>query len=117
MVICTQYCPNGTLTSKLDDLSPISCILYFVKIACAVRYLNDRQRIVHSDIKPCNILIDSNDNPVLADFGLSFFILPDEKVVATRGMGGTPPFSAPEICTHSEVDPYKVSELVEILIY
>lgn len=111
LIICTDFCPNGTLYSALKDLSPSSSSKYFIQLACAVRYLNKSQRIVHGDIKPANIFIDAQNNVVLGDFGLSFFILPSDIEVPTGFIGGTRGFSAPEIRTRKSVDPYKVGSV------
>ncbi|CAG5125191.1 unnamed protein product [Candidula unifasciata] len=89
LAICTHYCPNGTLAFQLDTMNPELCVKYFVQIACAVRYLNDKLRIVHSDIKPDNIFINTNNDPVLGDFGLSFFIPPGDTVVSTKDIHST----------------------------
>ncbi|CAG5129160.1 unnamed protein product [Candidula unifasciata] len=87
LAICTHYCPNGTLTFQLDIVTPELCVKYFVQLACAVRYLNDKLRIVHSDIKPDNIFINVNNDPVLGDFGLSFFIPPGDTVLDMYSLG------------------------------
>ncbi|GMR30199.1 hypothetical protein PMAYCL1PPCAC_00394, partial [Pristionchus mayeri] len=43
---------------------------WFKQIVEAVRYLHING-IIHSDLKPCNILLDKNDEPKLCDFGLA----------------------------------------------
>ncbi|CAG5124414.1 unnamed protein product [Candidula unifasciata] len=95
VVICTEYCTNGTLTSRLDTLPLALCEKYFLQVACAVRYLNDRQRIVHNDIKPDNIFIDARNDVVLGDFGLSLSF-PPGIMIPTKGMGGSRRYNAPE---------------------
>ncbi|CAG5117504.1 unnamed protein product [Candidula unifasciata] len=108
LAICTHYYPNGTLTSKLDTMTPELCLKYFIQMTCVVRYLNVKQRIVHSDIKPDNIFINANSDPVLGDFGLSFSIPPGHTKISTKNIGGTMCFSAPEIERCSYVDPHKL---------
>ncbi|XP_077226965.1 G-type lectin S-receptor-like serine/threonine-protein kinase SD2-5 [Tasmannia lanceolata] len=66
-------------------------------IAKGLSYLHDecRQRILHLDIKPQNILLDSDFNAKVSDFGLSKWIDKDQSLVMTR-MKGTPGYLAPE---------------------
>nr|DAD48200.1 TPA_asm: hypothetical protein HUJ06_018137 [Nelumbo nucifera] len=66
-------------------------------IAKGLAYLHEdcRQRIVHLDIKPQNILLDDNFNAKVSDFGLSKLIDRDQSQVVTT-MRGTPGYLAPE---------------------
>ena len=57
--------------------------------AVDVMHLNN---IIHGDIKPRNILIDRNENPILVDFGLAHGMYESRET----SYGGTPGFSAPE---------------------
>ncbi|KAF6172269.1 hypothetical protein GIB67_024891 [Kingdonia uniflora] len=66
-------------------------------IAKGLTYLHEqcRQKIVHLDIKPQNILLDANFNAKVSDFGLSKLIERDGGEVMTT-MRGTPGYMAPE---------------------
>ncbi|CAG5125575.1 unnamed protein product [Candidula unifasciata] len=108
LAICTHYCPNGTLTSKLDTMTSELCNKYFIQLTCAVRYLNDKQRVVHCDIKPDNIFINENNDPVLGDFGISMSLPPGAKIVFAKDIGGTRRYRAPELKCRMFVDPCKV---------
>lgn len=107
LVICTDYCTNGTLTTKLDTMPLALCEKYFLQTACAVRYLNDKQRIVHNDIKPDNVFIDARNDVVLGDFGLSLSF-PPGIMIPTKGMGGSRRFNAPEKVSRTLVDASKL---------
>lgn len=50
-------------------------------------------KIIHSDLKPANILVSQNGDPVLIDFGVSFD--PTARLSAQR-IGGTRPYMSPE---------------------
>ncbi|XP_060190216.1 G-type lectin S-receptor-like serine/threonine-protein kinase SD2-5 [Lycium barbarum] len=66
-------------------------------IAKGLAYLHEecRQKILHLDIKPPNILLDEKHNAKLADFGLSKLIGRDQSQIVTT-MRGTPGYLAPE---------------------
>lgn len=66
-------------------------------IAKGLSYLHEdcRQKIVHFDIKPQNILLDENFNAKVGDFGLSKLVDRDQSQIMTT-MRGTPGYMAPE---------------------
>ncbi|XP_076890120.1 G-type lectin S-receptor-like serine/threonine-protein kinase SD2-5 [Bidens hawaiensis] len=66
-------------------------------VAKGLAYLHEdcRQKIIHLDIKPQNILLDCNFNAKVSDFGLSKLIDRNQTQVITT-MRGTPGYLAPE---------------------
>nr|XP_043625692.1 G-type lectin S-receptor-like serine/threonine-protein kinase SD2-5 [Erigeron canadensis] len=66
-------------------------------IAKGLAYLHEdcRQKIIHLDIKPQNILLDEDFNAKVSDFGLSKLIDRGQSHVTTT-MKGTPGYMAPE---------------------
>lgn len=57
--------------------------------------------LLHCDLKSPNILIDSNIEPKICDFGLALHML-DCPAATSRGRIGTPQWMAPEILRGSE---------------
>jgi len=82
--------------AKSDVPSPERIAGYIEKIARAVHAVH-RRGILHGDIKPHNILIDTEtDRPLLSDFGLAEFLASDVNTVST-GVAGTLAYMPPEL--------------------
>lgn len=65
------------------------------KVARAVHHAHQRG-ILHRDIKPNNILLDSVGEPYLTDFGLAKLIAQDSTLTHTIAVLGTPAYMSPE---------------------
>jgi TolB-like protein/Tfp pilus assembly protein PilF len=65
------------------------------KLARTVHYAHERG-ILHRDIKPGNILLDSKGEPHLTDFGLARLLQTESTVTRTTEALGTPSYMAPE---------------------
>jgi TolB-like protein/predicted Ser/Thr protein kinase/Tfp pilus assembly protein PilF len=65
------------------------------KVARTVSYAHEHG-ILHRDIKPGNILLDSKGEPHLTDFGLARLVESDSTITRTLEVLGTPSFMAPE---------------------
>jgi len=63
-----------------------------VAIADALHYAHSKG-LVHRDIKPANILLDKNDRPYLADFGIA---LRETEHAKAGEISGTPAYMSPE---------------------
>lgn len=72
--------------------------LYFTQLISAVTYMHSKG-VGHRDIKPENILLSSEGNLKLADFGLAtLFEYQGVKKLCTTSCG-SPPYTAPEVVT------------------
>ncbi len=68
-----EYLDNDSLSDyvkRKGKLSEHESLRFIRQIANALAYIHEH-RINHLDVKPGNILLDSNNNAVLIDFGLS----------------------------------------------
>lgn len=100
---------DGTPLSETDTFLPPSspgpgvarkhisrCVQFFQRLCDAVAYCQQRG-MIHRDLKPGNIMVRDNEDPVLVDFGLARDVSSaDEDMTATGDFIGTPAYAAPE---------------------
>jgi L1 cell adhesion molecule like protein len=65
-----------------------ACFKIIQGIAQGLHYLH-KQRILYMDLKPANILFDSEMNPVIIDFGLSIVLDDDDDEITWDSIAGT----------------------------
>ncbi|CAK8540166.1 unnamed protein product [Lathyrus sativus] len=96
-----DYMPNGSLDSNLFKNSKVLNWKVRFQIALGIArgltYIHEKCRdcIIHCDVKPENILIDSEFSPKIADFGLAKLVGRDFSRVLTT-IRGTLGYLAPE---------------------
>lgn len=99
LYIVSEYMPNGSLQDRLDRyhtaLLPIhESIRILSQIGQALHFAH-QHNIIHRDAKPANILFNTNDDPIIADFGLAAE-LNTAGVRRTATIIGSPQYMAPE---------------------
>ncbi|XVF77905.1 hypothetical protein PTKIN_Ptkin14bG0085300 [Pterospermum kingtungense] len=98
-----EYMENGSLDKLLfENKHEIEWDkLYEITVGAArgLEYLHhfSQRRIIHYDIKPANVLLDSNFCPKIADFGLAKLCNRDSTNITMSRVGGTPGYAAPEV--------------------
>ncbi|GLU19633.1 hypothetical protein SLE2022_358710 [Rubroshorea leprosula] len=129
LLLVYEYMPNGSLHSHIF-CSPEKTTLdwklrykIILVVASALHYLHNEcdQRVIHCDLKASNIMLDSNFNARLGDFGLAR-VLDNEKTsyAELKGVPGTVGYIAPE-CFHTgkatcESDVYGFGEVLLELV-
>ncbi len=92
-----EYLPGGSLARRVKDEGPLSAIevaAIGIQAADALDAAH-RQRIVHRDVKPGNLLQGHVGDVKLADFGIA--ALDSTNTSVTASFGGTLAFMAPEL--------------------
>lgn len=92
-----EYAPNGTLRRRHPrgtQLSPATMLPSMQQVAEALQYAHDRG-VIHRDIKPENMLLDAQNQVVLADFGIAT-LAASSQAFREQVLVGTAAYMAPE---------------------
>lgn len=95
-----EYLPGGTLKDRLGKPIPWQdAVRLILPVAQALEYVHERN-IINRDVKPSNILLTEDGQPMLTDFGLVKIFGEQGKEsthLTSSGTGlGTPDYMAPE---------------------
>lgn len=103
LYIVMRYVTGGSLEARLqqDKLSISEVLRISQAIASALDYAHAHD-VIHLDLKPPNILLDSSGVPYLADFGLATVL--DREGRARNPGSGTLLYMAPEQITSDTLD-------------
>src|SRR6266480_1028519 len=101
--IVMPYMSGGTLSEYVNGYGPLPLIQaqqYLEQIASALDYAHENRR-VHCDVKPANILLETEEHVVLSDFGIVQLIQPngqnvEPSIKSPDTLMGTPDYISPE---------------------
>jgi serine/threonine protein kinase len=95
--VVMEYVAGGSLRDLLNrgaQLPVPRAVSIVAQVADALELLH-RERIIHGDIKPDNVLLDHDGNAKLVDFGIAHLATASGGL-PTDSLGGSVPYLAPE---------------------
>lgn len=111
LYICMEYVPNGSLLDYINThstsggIKEIVARRIFTELLVAIEYLHKQLKIFHRDLKCENVLIDSNNNIRLIDFGFSvMYQNSNDRFSEKIGSSG---YTCPEMISNASYTPEK----------
>src|SRR2546429_5336683 len=95
---CSMKFVEGGQLDEVSRRTPMSirhAAELIAKVARTVHYAH-QNGVLHRDVKPGNILLDTKGEPHLTDFGLARLVETESTVTRTLEVLGTPSYMAPE---------------------
>jgi outer membrane protein assembly factor BamB/serine/threonine protein kinase len=93
-----EYAANGTLRQRHPKGTRVPlhiAVTYAIQMASALQYAHDAH-VIHRDVKSANMLLRADNTLLLSDFGIATTAYSTNSLNATREVGGTVPYMAPE---------------------
>ena len=84
------------LTKLGDERLPLPEVLRIIREATEALSYAHARGMIHRDVKPANLMLDSDGRVVLTDFGIAKIVTGNQQLTASGGMVGTPAYMAPE---------------------
>ncbi len=99
--IASAFIDGQSLAHVLEELPPgqtlplRQAVDLVRKLAEALAYAH-REKVIHRDVKPANVMLRQDGEPLLMDFGLAARAEDEEKLTQAGMVLGTPEYMAPE---------------------
>ena len=99
--IAMEYIEGATLAKfcSKENLLPLNTVIEIIINVCNALDYAHKQKVIHRDIKPTNIMLDSSLSPKIADFSIAQII----EATVEMGIFGTPSYMSPEQLKDSQV--------------
>jgi serine/threonine protein kinase len=100
-----KYVNGDSLEQRLEQGPlPVELVRRVLREAALALGHAHTRGIVHRDVKPANIMLDSDGRVVLTDFGISKALDSGSALTGTGNIIGTPHYMAPEQAKGSDID-------------
>lgn len=117
-----EFIHGESLAQRLDRLqfqgswiSLSEALNLFEQITAAVAHAHS-QGVIHCDLKPGNVLLTKDGQPVLADFGIAKLVTA-ERITATNDVFGTPHYMSPEQSFGRQIDSQSDVYALGVMLY
>ncbi|GFQ05302.1 putative receptor-like protein kinase at1g80870, partial [Phtheirospermum japonicum] len=127
-LVVFEYMPNRSFNYNYNNNDFNLCLNWGIRFniildvakALAFLHLECEPAVIHGDVKPSNVLLDSEFRAKLSDFGLSRFKLEEGELSSTTSMRGTLCYVAPEYNGYGYLmeksDIYSLGVLVLVIV-
>jgi serine/threonine protein kinase len=112
----TELLPGGSLSERLGRPLDVRVALRVVRGIGAALDVAHAADLVHRDVKPSNILLTREGEPVLADFGIAR-MQDGENLTVEGSLIGTPHYMAPEMAAGEDARPASDLYSLGVVLY
>jgi outer membrane protein assembly factor BamB/serine/threonine protein kinase len=112
--LAMEYASHGTVRTRYPRGTRLlleTIISYVNQVAAALQYIHEQKKLVHRDVKPENMLLRTDQDLLLSDFGISAIEQSKSDLITQKRVGlsasGTTSYMAPE---QIQGDPHPASD-------